>query len=130
MEVFLNLLLRKERFSTPRGPLNLEQLCELSIDELDALAVTLNDEYDNSPKRSFIRKPGKKSALVKEKRDAVIAILERKVSDQEEAQHRKESKAKRDAIYAELDKRENDLTKKSTADLKRMLKAVAEEEEA
>lgn len=129
MEVFLNLLLRKERFNTPRGPLNLEQLCELSIDELDSLAVTLNEEYDNSPKKSFIRKPGRKNAHLKEKLDAVVAILERKVSDKEEAQRRQENKAKRDALYAELDKRENDLSKKSTSELKRMLKAASEEEE-
>ena len=128
MEVFLNLLLRKERFSTPRGPLNLEQLAELPISELDEIAVTLNEEYDNSPKKSFIRKPGRKNAQLKEKLDAVVLILERKVADQEEAQRRKESKARRDAIYAELDKRENDMSKKSTAELKRMLKAVEEDE--
>lgn len=129
MEFLLNLLLAKERFNTSKGPLTLEQLGDLSIEELDKLAVALDSEYEQSPTKSFIKSPGRKNARIKEKLDAVLAIMNRKIEVKERADKKRANKEARDRIMAELDRRNNDVESKSTAALKKDLDKLGSEEE-
>ena len=45
---------QKARFQTKRGLLSTEQLWDLSLNELDELAVSLENEYKESGKKSFL----------------------------------------------------------------------------
>ena len=56
---------QKLRVQTNRGCLSIEQLWDLSLAELDALAVTLEEEYKDSKGKSFLDKKSKKDKTLK-----------------------------------------------------------------
>lgn len=91
----------KLRFTTASGPLTVEQLWDLTITNLDTLAVKLQDEYKSSAKKSFIVKSTAKDKLAKLKFNLVLDILTTKV---EEAEAAKDAGANK-AFNARLDER-------------------------
>ena len=71
----------KLRFQTTKGILSVEQLWELSLTELDALAVSLEEEYKNSDGKSFLDKKTEKDKMVKLRFDIVLNVLNTKVEE-------------------------------------------------
>lgn len=113
----------KLRFQTPKGLLSVEQLWDLSITELDALAVSLDNEYKESGKKSFIVKSSAKDKTAKLKFDIVLDVLSTKVDEKTavaEAAADREHNKKIDALIAE--KQDESLKGKSIAQLERMRK--------
>lgn len=113
----------KLRFQTPKGLLSVEQLWDLSITELDALAVSLDNEYKESGKKSFIVKSSAKDKTAKLKFDIALDILTTKVDEKTaaaEAAADREHNKKIDALIAE--KQDESLKGKSIAQLERMRK--------
>ena len=56
---------QKLRFVTPVGLLSIEQLWDLKLEDLDALAVTLEKKYKESGKKSFLEVDSKKDKEIK-----------------------------------------------------------------
>jgi len=71
------------RIATKKGPLSVEQLWGLSLNELDTLAVSLEEEYQNSGRKSFITKESDKSICAKLRFDIVVDILKTKMEAEE-----------------------------------------------
>lgn len=114
---------QKLRFQTDRGLLSTEQLWELSIEELDNLAVSLEQEHKESGKKSFIIKSSVKDKTIKLKFDIVIDVLNTKVELQEdikEAQEIKEHNKKIITLIAE--KQDESLKNKSIKQLEDLLR--------
>lgn len=113
----------KLRFQTNRGVLTTEQLWDVSISELDALAVQLETEYQSSGKKSFVVKSSAKDKIAKLKFDVVLDVLTTKVEEADALREAKEVKEHNEKILNLIaEKQDESLKNKSVAELKKMLK--------
>ena len=123
MENFKQASREKLRFQTSKGLLSVEQLWDLSITELDTLAVSLENDYNASGKKSFVVKSSPKDKTTKLKFDVVIDILTTKVDEAQEAAEAKEIKDHNKKILELIsEKKDESLRGKSIKDLEKMLK--------
>lgn len=76
---------QKLRFQTPVGLVTTEQLWDLPLQELDAMAVNLEEDYNKSGKKSFLVAKSKKDKQIKLALDIVIEVLEDKVQERDAA---------------------------------------------
>lgn len=114
---------KQYRFSTTKGVLNMEQLWSLSIDDLDALAVSLDKQYAESGKKSFLVKKSVKDKETKIKLDIVVDILNTKVEELELAVEARETKEHNNKIlHLIAEKQDESLKGKSIKQLESMLK--------
>lgn len=123
MDVFKLASKRKLRFQTSKGSLSTEQLWDLSIDDLDALAVSLQDEHEQSGKKSFLVKRSVKDKTIKLKFDIVLDILNTLVAEKEAAAEALEVKEHNKKIIQLIsEKKDESLKGKSIKQLEAMLK--------
>lgn len=125
MDIFKEASQQKLRFNTSKGQLSTENLWDLSIAELDKLALTLEKEYDNSAPSSFLKKRSPKDRTAKLSFDVVVDILNTKVALDDAAKDARETKEFNDRIISLIaEKQDEELKGKSIADLKKMLKKL------
>ncbi len=123
MDNFKTASATKLRIQTNKGLLSVEQVWDLSLEELDTLAVSLEEDYKSSGKKSFLAKTTAKDRVAKLKFDVVLDILGTKVAENErlaEAQEIKEHNKKIIALIAEKD--DDALKGKSRKQLEAMLR--------
>ena len=105
---------QKLRFSTNKGLLSTEQLWDLSLTELDNLAVALESDYKESGKKSFLVKKSAKDKTAKLKLDIAVDILTTKVEENETAKNARQIKEHNEKIMSLIaDKEEDSLKSKS-----------------
>jgi len=115
--------IHKLRFSTSKGSLSTEQLWDLSPAELDNLAVSLEEEYKGSGKKSFITGNSGKDKIAKIKFDVVLDVLNTKLEEAEQARKAKEDKEHNENILEIIAGKEDEKLKgKSIKELKAMLR--------
>lgn len=115
----------KLRFQTGKGLLSTEQLWDLSLDDLDALAVSLETEHKESGKKSFLTrtKVSEKDKTAKLKFDVVLDILNTKADEIQAAADAKEIKEHNKKILELIaSKKDKSLEGKSIKQLEAMLK--------
>lgn len=123
MDIFKQATKEKLRFTTSRGMLSSEQLWDLSLTDLDALAVSLETAHAQSAKKSFLAKTSAKDKVVKLQFDVVLEVLNTKVAEQEAATEARETKEHNEKIIDLIAEKENDALKnKSIKELRAMLK--------
>jgi hypothetical protein len=111
------------RFLCPKGNLTTEQLWELSIDELDELAVSLDTEHKTSGKKSFIGRSSEKDKTLKLKFDVVLDVLNTKVEEEEEATQAYEDKQYNEKLLTLIiEKQDESLKGKSVKQLQAMMR--------
>ena len=111
------------RVSTNRGSLSVEQLWDLSVTELDALAVSLEKAYNESGKKSFVQRKSPKDKLAKLAFDVVLEILTTKVEEQEAIKEAKDIKDHNNKILGLIaDKKDDALKGKSVKELEKLLR--------
>lgn len=123
MENFKLSSQQKLRFQTNKGSLSTEQLWDLSLPDLDALAVSLEAEHKESGKKSFLAKKSEKDRTAKLRFDVVLDVLNTKVEEAQaltEAREIKEHNTKILTLIAE--KKDESLKGKSIRQLEEMLK--------
>ena len=113
----------KLRFLTSRGPLTVEQLWDLPLSELDTLAISLQEGYKKSGKKSFLETKSKKDRELKLAFDIVLDVLNTKVELSTVAAKTAETKAHNQKILGKIaDARDKDLAGKTVEELTVMLK--------
>lgn len=113
----------KLRFATTKGNLTTEQLWDLSLADLDTLAVSLDEAYKNSKGKSFLDKKTTKDKTVKLQFDVVLDILQTKADEAEAIKEAKDIKAHNEKIINLIkDKEDDELKGKSVRELKGMLR--------
>lgn len=123
MSVFLKATKAKLRFSTPKGSLSTEQMWDLTLDQLDSLAVSLQEDYEASKGKSFITKKSRKDRGIKLKFDVVLSILQTKMEDSDRASKALSTREHNSKILALIqEKREGALKDLSVEELEDMLK--------
>ncbi len=123
MENFKLASQQKLRFQTNKGPLSPEQLWDLSLNELDALAVSLEAEEKQSGKKSFIIKSSAKDKTAKLKFEIALEVLNTKVEEAQIASEALEVKEHNKKIIALIsEKKDESLKGKSIKELEKLLK--------
>lgn len=123
MDNFKQASKEKLRFNTSKGLLTVEQLWDLSITDLDTLAVSLEEEHKHSGKKSFVVKRSVKDKVAKLRFEIALEILQSKVEEQEELTNAAEIKEHNAKIMRLIqDKKEGELAGKSVEELEKMLK--------
>lgn len=123
MENFKQASQQKLRFTTPRGVLSTEQLWDLTLMELDALAVSLEAEHKQSGKKSFLVKTSAKDKTAKLRFDIVLDVLNTRVEEQQAATDAREIKEHNNKLLALIaEKQDESLKNKSIKELEAMLK--------
>jgi hypothetical protein len=113
----------KLRFSTTKGNLSVEQLWDLSLTDLDSLAVSLEEAYKNSKGKSFLVKTSTKDKTIKLMFDIALDVLTTKVEQQEALREAADIKAHNQKILSLIAKKqEGELEGKSVEELEKMLK--------
>lgn len=123
MEMYKEANKQKLRFQTNKGLLSTEQLWDLSLTDLDTLAVSLESAHKNSKGKSFLEKRTTTDKGIKLQFDIVLDVLQSKVEDNEKAQIERENKEhnqKIDELIAE--KQGEALKSKSISQLEKMRK--------
>ena len=111
------------RFQTAQGPLTVEQLWDLSVNDLDKLAVSLEEAHKNSKGKSFLEKRTTKDKTLKLQFDVVLDVLQTKVDEAEEARIKKENKEHNEKIITLIkNKQDKELEGKSIDELEGMLR--------
>lgn len=123
MENFKLASQQKLRFQTNRGLLSSEQLWDLSLEELDTLAVSLEIEHKQSAKKSFLVKTSIKDKTAKLRFDLVLDVLNTVVAEQEAAAEALEIKEHNKKIITLIaEKQDESLKGKSIKQLEALLK--------
>lgn len=123
MDNFKTASQQKLRFTTAKGTLSAEQLWDLSLGDLDALAVSLEAEYNTSAKTSFLVKKSAKDKTAKLRFDIVLDVLNTLVAEKDASVEAKKNKEHNDRILGLIaDKTDEALKGKSVKELKEMLK--------
>lgn len=123
MENYKELTRLKTRFTTIKGVLSVEQLWDLSVTELDNLAVSLEEQYKNSKGKSFLDKKTTKDKTLKLQFDVVLDILNTKVDEAEALRDAKEIKEHNEKINSLIkQKMDGKLAEMSIEELEAQLK--------
>lgn len=123
MENFKLASQQKLRFQTNKGLLSVEQLWDLSLDDLDALAVSLETEHKQSGKKSFLIKTSTKDRTTKLRFDVVLDVLNTKVEEMQAVSEAAEIKEHNKKIITLIsEKQDESLKGKSIKQLEAMLK--------
>lgn len=75
----------KVRFQTTKGPLSIEQLMDLDKTDLNAVVVSLEEQYEQSKGKSYLRVKTRKDKTLKLMFDIALDILNTKLDNEEEA---------------------------------------------
>ena len=123
MENFKLASQQKLRFQTNKGLLSTEQLWDLSLKDLDALAVSLETEHKESGKKSFLVKTSVKDKTAKLRFDVTLDVLNTKVEEMQAAQEAAEIKDHNKKIITLIsEKQDESLKGKSIKQLEGMLR--------
>jgi hypothetical protein len=122
MDIYKEAIMQDLKVQTTKGLLTPQQLCTLNVNELDSLAVELQEKYEQSGKKSFLIKRSIKDKKAKLAFDIVLDILQTK-NDQEEAiKKAAEIKENNQKIFDLIEKKQDQvLESKSIKELKAML---------
>lgn len=116
----------KLRYSTNRGVLSVEDLWDLSLEQLDPIAINLNKRLKESQTESFIKTRTKDTTELELKFNIVKHIIDVKLQEQEERTVAAEKKAKRQKILDLMAKKQDaELESKSYEELAKELEALS-----
>lgn len=112
----------KLRFSTSKGNLSTEDLWDLSLEQLDAIAVKLDEQIEKSPRKSFIKTVSKGNEILELKFAIVKDIIDTKMAEQAARENQQAKSAQRQKLLELIaEKEDSELKGKSAEELRKML---------
>jgi hypothetical protein len=88
------------RFQTTKGLLSIEQLFSLDKNDLNTLVVSLEQQYEESKGKTYLRVKTKKDKTLKLMFDIALDVLNTKLDDEELATNASEIKKKTERALA------------------------------
>lgn len=111
---------QKLRFSTKKGQVGVEDLWDLSLEDLDTIAGEVDGQLKaTTGRKSFINKKSVTDKKTSVKLEVVVSIINTKLEEEERRQLSAERKVKRDQLLELISSKENDaLGRKSISALR------------
>ena len=126
-EMFLEATRRKMRFPF-RGLISVEDLWDLTVEQLDTVFKTLNGKVKQSKEESLLEKRTSADRELDLQIEIVKYIVSVKITEQEKQKKAKENKEQRQKILSILaEKQDAALQDKSVDELQKMLEDLAAE---
>lgn len=111
----------KLRVATKYGNLSVEKLWDLSLSDLDELAIQYDEEREN--KKSFITSKTKENKLAQLKFDILLDIINTKVEERDERVKNQEKKEKEQEILSIIKEKKSEALKSmSVEELEKLIK--------
>lgn len=115
----------KLRYQTNRGVISVEDLWDLSLESLDAIAISLNKKLKESQTESFIKTKTKDTTELELKFNIVKHIIDVKLSEAEARKNADEKRAKKQKLMDLIAKKQDaELEGKSVDELMKELAAL------
>lgn len=115
----------KLRYQTNRGVISVEDLWDLSLESLDAIAISLNKKLKESQTESFIKTKTKDTTELELKFNIVKHIIDVKLSEAEARKNAAEKRAKQQKLMDLIAKKQDaELEGKSVDELMKELAAL------
>lgn len=112
----------KLRFSTSKGNLSTEDLWDLSLEQLDAIAVKLDEQIEKSPRKSFIKTVSKGNEILELKFAIIKDVIDTKMAEQAARENQQAKSAQRQKLLELIaEKEDSELKGKSAEELRKML---------
>lgn len=106
----------KLRFTTDRGQLSVEDVWDLSLTALNALAKSLRKRLKEGEEEDFLNTKSEADATDKLRFDIVLNILETKKAEKVERENAESIKVKKQQLLGLLAEKENEDLRKMSAD--------------
>lgn len=122
---------QKLRFQTARGMLSVEDLWDLSVEQLDAIFKPLNKSAKEQDEESLLdtTKASKEKTMLNLQIDIIKHIVEVKLTAQAATRARAEKREKRNKLLSLMaEKQDAELAGKSIEDLQKELDALDEDD--
>lgn len=103
--LFVTATRKKLRFPTNKGEIPVEDLWDLSLTSLDAVAVNLDDQIQKGGRKSFIGRRDTTASVNETKLDIVKVIIEVKQAEAEAAKTRAEKASQKEFLNSLLEKK-------------------------
>lgn len=121
---------QKLRFSTTRGNVGVEDLWDLTLEQLDDTARLINKKVKETSEESFINKRSTGDKAMQLRLDVVVSIINTKLEEESRRKNAAERKVKREAILKLMaDKQDDALKRKSLASLQAELDKLEDDGE-
>lgn len=115
----------KLRYQTNRGVISVEDLWDLSLESLDAIAISLNKKLKESQTESFIKTKTEDTTELELKFNIVKHIIDVKLSEAEARKNAAEKRAKKQKLMDLIAKKQDaELEGKSVDELMKELTAL------
>lgn len=122
--LFIRASKQKLRFATNKGQLSTEDLWDLSLEDLDRLAVKANSAKETST-MTFIRKRDAKATENNLRFDILKFIIDSKLNDQDVAAKRAETIARKELLKGLLEKKKlEDLSNLSADEIQKKIEEL------
>jgi len=95
-------------FNAGKGLVSTEDLWDLSLKELNAIAKTLNKELKETAEEDFLGEKSKEDTLTKLRFDIVLHILNTKKDEKKNREEAQERKAERERILSIIERKDNE----------------------
>lgn len=129
LNIFEQASKTKLRFSTTRGSLTTEDLWDLSLTDLDVIAIDLNKKVKESSEESFIKKANTVNKKLQLQFDVVKSIIDTKIADMDRAKAAQDRKTRRDVLINKIaEKQDAKLDTMSMTKLQAELDKIDEED--
>jgi len=96
---------KKFRFETTKGHLVVEDLFDLSLESLDAIAVNLDKKIENGGKKSFIGKRDTSASENESKLEIVKFVIQAKLEEADARKTRAEKASQKEFLASLLEKK-------------------------
>jgi D-ribose pyranose/furanose isomerase RbsD len=108
MDIFMKATKQKVRWNTTKGVLSVEDVWDLSLEQLNAEAIKLNKEIKEMGEENFLDDTPSVSPVMKLRFDVVIAIMEHKKELKLASETRAKNKAEKEKLLRLLEQREDE----------------------
>lgn len=106
MNIFERAVREKTRFNF-KGSIGVEELWDLSLENLDKIYGNLSVELDNIPKRSLLDTSNSQRDEIEFKQEIIKYIVEAKKTEAQQKTAAKENSAKKQMLLEILEKKKN-----------------------
>ena len=120
-----NAIRNKYRYTSQKGSLSAEDLCGISLEDLDQIMVGLYNKIQSQEKKSFIGKRNRTEANLEDRFEVALYILEIRKQEEEEKKNRMERKSQIDFLKNLKEKKEMEkLEGMSIEDIEKKMKEL------